>query len=147
MLKEGGKEVWYKSFDVAHWNNMMNNLLNSMEILLRDPNANKEVKWSFIKSIDDSGEKILKMTENLPGNAHKKQRNFSKENRIMERIMDAICDDIKEAKEVKKEINEIIEEIARKEESPWKTEYFEDKNDPWEYKIGYCTLEKGVCVE
>jgi hypothetical protein len=65
----------------------------------------------------------------------------------MERIMDTICDDGKEAKKVKKEANETNEEIARKVESPWETEYFEDKNDPWEYKIGYCTLENGVCVE
>jgi hypothetical protein len=65
----------------------------------------------------------------------------------MERIMDAICDDVKEVKEVQKEANKIIEEIARKAESPWKTDYFEDKNDSWEYKIGYCMLENGVRVE
>jgi hypothetical protein len=65
----------------------------------------------------------------------------------MERIMEAVCDDVKEAREVKKEANEIIKEIARKAEAPWETEYFEDKNDPWEYKIGYCSMENGVCVE
>jgi Txe/YoeB family toxin of Txe-Axe toxin-antitoxin module len=46
----------------------------------------------------------------------------------MERIMEEVCDDVKEAKEVKKKANEIIKEIARNAESPWETEYFEDKN-------------------
>jgi hypothetical protein len=65
----------------------------------------------------------------------------------MERVMETICEDVKEAKEIKKEANEIIKEIARKAESPWETEYYEDKNDPWDYKIGYCRMENRVCIE
>jgi hypothetical protein len=65
----------------------------------------------------------------------------------MERIMSAISWDVKDAKEVKEEANEIIKEIARKAEAPWETEYSEDKNDRWDYKIGYCSMINGVCVE
>jgi hypothetical protein len=97
--------------------------------------------------IGDWGVFIMNKIEELPNDADKKQKNYYKDNRIMERIMETICDDIKEAKEVKKEANEIIKEIARRAESPWETEYLEDENDPCEYIIGYCSLENGVCVE
>jgi hypothetical protein len=107
-----------------------------------------ENRWKWIRELGKSAEGMMNAIEVLPTDAHKRQRNFYKDNKIMERIMETICDDVKEAREDKKEANEIIKEIARKAEAPWeKTEYFEDKNDPWEYKIGYCTMENGVCVE
>jgi predicted NAD-dependent protein-ADP-ribosyltransferase YbiA (DUF1768 family) len=108
---------------------------------------NFEVIWRTWKKVGDFTEWIIEKIEENPENADKRQRNVYKNNKIMERTLETICDDIKEAKEVKKEANEIIKEIARKAESPWETEYFEEKNDPWEYKIGYCSLENVVCVE
>jgi hypothetical protein len=146
-LDGGGKEVWEKGFDVRKSNKMMNDHLNWMEIWLRSPLVEEETKWTMVKKLGKGAELIIDATGKLPENTCKKQKNYYKENKIMESVMGAICDDVKEAREVKKEANEIIKEIARKAESPWETEYFEDKNDPWEYKIGYCTMENGVCVE
>jgi hypothetical protein len=101
----------------------------------------------MIKRLGKTAERIIDMTERMPSNTCKRQKNYYKENKIMERVMETICDDVKEAREAKKEANEIIKEIARKAKAPWETEYFEDKSDPWEYKIGYCSMENGVCVE
>jgi hypothetical protein len=109
--------------------------------------CSKEDLWQCRETVSNQAITIIEGIEKLPNDVDRKQKNFYKDNRIMERIMERICDDVKEAKEVKKEADEIIKEVARKAESPWKTEYFEDKNDPYEYKIGYCSLGNGVCVE
>jgi hypothetical protein len=61
--------------------------------------------------------------------------------------MKALCIDYNEGKAVKKEANSIIKEIARRAEASWETEYFKDKNDPWNYKIDYCALENGIYVD
>jgi dsDNA-specific endonuclease/ATPase MutS2 len=151
-LDGGDKTKWYKSFDVAEINKTYNVNLDLMKKMMKFPTEQDkeykmEVIWETWKRLGDFTEWIIEKIEELPEESDKRQRNFYKANKIMERTLESICDDIKEAKEVKKEANEIIKEIARKAESPWETEYFEDKNDTWEYKIGYCSLENRVCVE
>jgi hypothetical protein len=138
-LKGGGKTKWYKWFDTAYFNKEMNKSLNDIEWIKNQQKSREQIKYKWISITAISGliESIIKGMEKLPEDADKRQKNFYKDNKIMERIMEAVCDDVKETKEVKKEANGIIKEIARKAESPWKTEYFEDKNDPWEYKISY----------
>jgi hypothetical protein len=112
---------------------------------------NGEIKLNdyleYHKDLVEFSNIVFNDVEKLPENADKRQKFFIKDSRMTERIMDAICDDVKEAKEVKKEAAEIIKEIAKKVESSMEIEYFEDKKDPWEYKIGYCSLENGVSVE
>jgi hypothetical protein len=80
----------------------------------------------------------------LPRDADKRQRNFFKDNRITERLFNIICEEHKVGKEAK----EIIKEIARKAESPWETEYFEDKSEPEDYRIDQEYLPyKGFAVD
>jgi hypothetical protein len=130
----------------------------------------KDGKTSMIKYLEmieivaETSYKIIYNVERLPENADKRQKKFIKNSNMTERIMEGVCDNVKEAKEVKKEAKEvkkeakevkkeaeeIIKTLARKAESPWETIYFEyktDKDDPWVYKIVYCSLENGVCVE
>jgi hypothetical protein len=118
-------------------NKIINEDLRYMEMISNAPKNQDQIKveWTIRNTSGVLGEKIIISMEKLPDDADKRQKNFYKDSRIMERIMETICDVGKEAKEVKKEAIEIIKEIARK------AEYFEDKNDPWEYKIGYCSLE------
>jgi hypothetical protein len=75
----------------------------------------------------------------------KTPKNLFKNSNWINRFFIAICEDYKEIKVVKNEANEIIKEITRKAIEPWETEYYEDKNYPWNYKLGDCLLRKRVC--
>jgi hypothetical protein len=99
-----------------------------MERIRKEPESQDkiEAEWIAKTRLGKFAEMIIIKIEELSDDADKRQKFFYKSNKIME----TICDDVKEAKEVKKEANEIIKEIARKAESPWETEYFEDKKDP-----------------
>jgi hypothetical protein len=134
-LKGGSKTKWYKWFNITSINMAFNVNLNLMEKIRKEPESqNKfEEEWKTRTCFGEFTEMIIGKIEELPEDADKKTKKFYENNKIMEMI----CDDVKEAKEVKKEAHEIIKEIARKAESPWETECFEDKNDLWEYKIGY----------
>jgi hypothetical protein len=68
---------------------------------------------------------------------------------VIDRFIKSICVDMKEVKVVNDEAAEIIKEIEGKATNPWeKKTYQEDKNDPWYYKYGICTLrEDGIIVD
>jgi hypothetical protein len=118
-LDGGGKEVWVKEFNVKWYNKIMNDFFNWLSEWIRSDMVFNETRWDMIRKIGKAAETIMETIEALPRNAYKRQKNYYKENRIIERIMEKVCDDIKEAREVKKEANEIIKEIARKAEAPW----------------------------
>jgi hypothetical protein len=159
-LDGAGKVIWVKDFSIQNFNNVFNKSVKvypkirkiAMDCIKvgRGEEVVKvamEAQWEMLENLAREAVWWLDKIEELPYNADKRQRLSYKNSRRMERVMEIICDDVKEAKAVREEANEIIKEIARKAESPWEPEYFEDKNDPWDYKIGYSELVDGVCVE
>jgi hypothetical protein len=66
----------------------------------------------------------------------------------MDRIVKSICSDMKEVKLVKNEAVELIKEIEFRATNPWeKRIYHDDKDDPYDYKYGICTLRSDGTID